>query len=61
LTIDKLFTSFVKKINLPANENLDRLVAPHLGRPVGRPPKSGIQVKIVDLHLGPDGRVAGLS
>ncbi len=26
------------------------LVAPHLGRPVGRPPKSGIQVKIVDLH-----------
>ena len=35
---------------MPANENLDRLVAPHLGRPVGRPPKSGIQVKIVDLH-----------
>jgi len=25
-------------------------VAPHLGRPVGRPPQSGIQVKIVDLH-----------
>jgi hypothetical protein len=37
-------------IRLPANGNLDRLVAPHLGRPVGRPPKSGIQVKIVDLH-----------
>ena len=32
------------------NKNLDRLVAPHLGRPVGRPPQSGIQVKIVDLH-----------
>jgi hypothetical protein len=37
-------------IRLPANENLDKLVAPHLNRPVGRPPKSGIQVKIVDLH-----------
>jgi hypothetical protein len=37
-------------IRLPANENLDRLVAPHLSRPVGRPPKNGIQVKIVDLH-----------
>jgi len=36
-------------IRLPANENLDKLVAPHLGRPVGRPPKSGIQVKTVDL------------
>jgi len=37
-------------IRLPSNKNLDRLVAPHLGRPVGRPPQSGIQVKIVDLH-----------
>jgi hypothetical protein len=37
-------------IRLPANENLDRLVAPHLSRPVGRPPQSGIQVKIVDLR-----------
>jgi len=37
-------------IRLPANENLDKLVAPHLSRPVGRPSKSGIQVKIVDLH-----------
>jgi hypothetical protein len=37
-------------IRLPANENLDKLVAPHLSRPVGRPPQSGIQVKIVDLH-----------
>jgi len=31
-------------------ENLDKLVAPHLNRPAGRPPKSGIQVKIIDLH-----------
>ncbi len=37
-------------IRLPANKNLDRLVAPHLSRPVGRPPQSGIQFKIVDLH-----------
>jgi len=36
-------------IRLPSNKNLDRLVPPHLGRPVGRPPQSGIQVKIVDL------------
>ncbi len=26
------------------------LIGPHLNRPVGRPPKSGIQVRIVDLH-----------
>jgi len=37
-------------IRLPANENLDKLVSPHLNRPVGRPPKSGIQVKLVDLQ-----------
>ena len=36
-------------IRLPANENLDKLVALHLNRPVGRPPKSGIQIKTVDL------------
>jgi len=27
-----------------------RLLEPHLNRPVGRPPKSGIQVKVVDLQ-----------
>jgi hypothetical protein len=32
------------------NASLDRLLAPHLSRPVGRPPKSGIQITIVDLH-----------
>jgi hypothetical protein len=37
-------------IMLPSNANLMRLLEPHLNRPVGRPPKSGIQVKIVDLH-----------
>jgi hypothetical protein len=29
---------------------LDKLVALHPSRPVGRPPQGGIQVKIVDLH-----------
>ena len=37
-------------IRLPSNANLMRLLGPHLNRPVGRPPQSGIQVKIVDLH-----------
>ena len=37
-------------IRLPANENLDKLVGPHLNRPAGRPPKSGTQVKTIDLH-----------
>jgi hypothetical protein len=37
-------------IRLPSNASLERLLAPHLSRAVGRPPKSGIQVKIVDLH-----------
>ena len=37
-------------IRLPGNETLDKLVAPHLSRPVGRPPKNGIQVKVVDLQ-----------
>jgi hypothetical protein len=37
-------------IRLPANATLNKLLAPHLSRPVGRPPQSGIQVKIVDLH-----------
>ena len=38
-------------IRLPSNANLMRLLEPHLNRPVGRPPKSGIQVKIVDLTV----------
>ena len=37
-------------IRLPSNVILMRLLEPHLNRPVGRPPKSGIQVRIVDLH-----------
>lgn len=37
-------------IRLPANAVLNRLIDPYLTRPVGRPPKSGVQVKLVDLR-----------
>jgi hypothetical protein len=37
-------------IRLPANAVLNRLIDPYLTRPVGRPPKGGIQVKMVDLR-----------
>jgi hypothetical protein len=37
-------------IRLPANDNSYKLIAPHLDRPLGRPPKNGIQVKVVDLQ-----------
>jgi hypothetical protein len=37
-------------IRLPGNASLMRLLEPYLNRPVGRPPKSGIQVKVVDLQ-----------
>jgi len=36
-------------IRLPANAVLNRLIDPYLTRPVGRPPKSGIQIRLVDL------------
>ena len=36
-------------IRLPRNRNLDKLVGPHLKRPAGRFPKSGVKVKIVDF------------
>ena len=38
-------------IRLPSNANLRRLINPHLNRPVGRPPKSGVQTKVVDFHF----------
>jgi hypothetical protein len=37
-------------LRLPSNAILMQLLEPHLNRPVGRPPKSGIQVKVVDLQ-----------
>lgn len=36
-------------IRLPANAVLNRLIGQYLARPVGRPPKSGIQIRPVDL------------
>jgi len=37
-------------IRPPANQVLNRAIESHLTRPVGRPPKSGIQVKLVDFR-----------
>jgi hypothetical protein len=37
-------------IRLPANAVLNRLIDPHLTRPVGRPPKSGVQIRLVDFR-----------
>ncbi|MBI5569051.1 MAG: IS1380 family transposase [Desulfomonile tiedjei] len=37
-------------IRLPANAVLNRLIDPYLTRPVGSPPKSGIQIRLVDLR-----------
>ncbi len=37
-------------IRLSANAVLNRLIDPYLTRPVGRPPKSGIQIRLVDLR-----------
>jgi len=37
-------------IGLPANAVLNRLIDPYLTRPVGRSPKSGIQIRLVDLR-----------
>lgn len=36
-------------IRLTSNSVLQALIEPHLRRPVGRPPRSGIQVKLFDL------------
>ncbi len=36
-------------IRLPSNNSLKRLIQPHLQRPVGRPPASGIQVRVVEF------------
>jgi hypothetical protein len=44
---EKRITYFIR---LAANRILMGLIEPHLNRPVGRPPKGGIQVKIVDLR-----------
>ena len=37
-------------IRLPSNEVPKRIVGPHLCRPVGRPLKSGVRVKVFDFE-----------
>jgi len=37
-------------IRLKSNRALNELIEPHLRRPVGRPPKSGIQVKVIEFY-----------
>jgi hypothetical protein len=37
-------------ILLPSNNGLKRLIHEHLKRPAGRPPKSGVQVKVIEFH-----------
>jgi len=44
---DERVTYFIR---LPANAVLNSLIEQYLTRPVGRPPKSGIQIKLVDLR-----------
>jgi hypothetical protein len=44
---DERVTYFIR---LPANAVLNRLIDPYLTCPVGRSPKSGIQIRLVDLR-----------
>jgi len=37
-------------IRLKSNNSLTDLIEPHLKRPVGRPPRSGIQTKLIDFY-----------
>ena len=37
-------------IRLSSNTALKRLIVPHLKRPVGRPPRGGIQVRVIEFH-----------
>ena len=44
---DERVTYFIR---LSTNAALNRLIDPYLTRPAGRPPKSGIQIRLVDLR-----------
>jgi hypothetical protein len=44
---EKRITYFVR---LKSNNSLTVLIEPHLKRPAGRPPKSGIQTKLIDFY-----------
>ena len=37
-------------IRLPANNSLKKIILPHLKRPAGRPPKGGVQVKVIGFQ-----------
>jgi hypothetical protein len=37
-------------IRLPSNNSLKRHILPHLKHPVGRPPRGGIQVRVIEFH-----------
>jgi hypothetical protein len=37
-------------IRLPANNSLKKIILPHLNRPTGRPPKSGVQVRVIEFQ-----------
>ncbi|MGO9021980.1 MAG: transposase [Syntrophobacteraceae bacterium] len=37
-------------IRLPSNNSLKRHILPHLKRPAGRPPKSGVQVRVIEFQ-----------
>jgi hypothetical protein len=39
---------------LPANNSLKKLIQPHLKRPTGRPPKGGVQVRVIEFHYQPE-------
>jgi hypothetical protein len=44
---DRRITYFIR---LSSNSSLKKLIEPHLKRPAGRPPASGIQVRVVELR-----------
>ncbi|MGA3118533.1 MAG: transposase [Syntrophobacteraceae bacterium] len=35
---------------LPANNSLKKIILPYLKRPAGRPPKGGVQVKVIEFQ-----------
>jgi len=37
-------------IRISSNSNLKKLIQPHLNRPAGRPPKSGVQIRVIEFH-----------
>jgi len=44
---DRRITYFIR---LSSNSSLKKLIEPHLKRPAGRPPKGGVQARVVELR-----------